>query len=61
MDLLLVSLDDGGRTWPIRSWPERARVSLPQQIPTLIGFDLDGFQPDRSIGQFPFPYRYCSS
>jgi hypothetical protein len=48
MDLLLVSLDDGGRAHLglIRILAELApRVSLPEQIPTLIKFDLDGFQP----------------
>jgi hypothetical protein len=43
--LLLVPLDDGGRAHLglIRILAELApRVSLPQQIPTLIKFDLDG-------------------
>ena len=48
LTLLLVPLDDGGRAHLglIRILAELAsRVSLPQQIPTLIEFDLDGFQP----------------
>src|SRR3982074_754453 len=46
--LLLIPLDDGGRAHLglIRILAELApRVPLPQQIPTLIEFDLDGFQP----------------
>src|SRR5258706_10760402 len=46
--LLFVPLDDGGRAHLglIRILAELApRVSLPQQIPTLIEFDPDGFQP----------------
>src|SRR6266446_4412557 len=57
--LLLVPLDDGGRTHlgRIRILAELApRVPLPQQIPTLIELDLDGFQPDLIvIGQFAIP------
>jgi hypothetical protein len=57
--LLLVSLDDGGRAnlGLIRILTELApRVSLPQQIPTLIELDLDGFQPYLIvIGQFALP------
>src|SRR6266446_2980179 len=57
--LLLVPLDDGGRTHLglIRILAELApRVSLPQQIPTLIELDLDGFQPYLIvIGQFALP------
>src|SRR5882762_7376347 len=57
--LLLVPLDDGGRAHLglIRILAELApRVSLPQQIPTLIEFDLDGFQPYLIvIGQFALP------
>src|SRR6266446_2505128 len=57
--LLLVPLDDGGRTHLglIRILAELApRVSLPQQIPTLIELDLDGFQPYLIvIGQFLLP------
>src|ERR1700730_17527400 len=56
---LLVPLDDRGRTHLglIRILAELApRVSLPQQIPTLIEFDLDGFQPYLIvIGQFALP------
>src|ERR1700737_2900647 len=58
-NLLLVSLDDGGRAHLglIRILAELApRVSLPQQIPTLIEFDLDGFQPYLIvIGQVALP------
>src|SRR5216683_5755940 len=57
--LLLVPLDDGGRAHLglIRILAELApRVSLSQQIPTLIEFDLDGFQPHLIvIGQFALP------
>src|SRR6266849_5824331 len=57
--LLLVPLDDRGRTHLglIRILAELApRVSLPQQIPTLIEFDLDGFQPYLIvIGQVALP------
>src|SRR6476661_8424401 len=57
--LLFVSFDDGGRAHLglIRILAELApRVSLPQQIPTLIEFDLDGFQPYLIvIGQFALP------
>ena len=56
--LLLVPLDDGGRAHLglIRILAELApRVSLPQQIPTLIELDFDGFQPYLIvIGQSPF-------
>jgi hypothetical protein len=59
--LRLVSLDDGGRAHLglIRILAELApRVSLPQQIPTLIEFDLDGFQPYLIvIGQFALPVQ----
>ena len=57
--LLLVPLDDGGRTHLglIGILAELAPgVSLPQQVPTLIEFDLDGFQPYLIvIGQFALP------
>src|ERR1700704_2011757 len=57
--LLLVPLDDGGRAHLglIRILAELApRVPLPQQIPTLIEFDLDGFQPYLIvIGQCALP------
>src|SRR5712671_423609 len=57
--LLPVPLDDGGRAHLglIRILAELApRVSLPQQIPTLIECDLDGFQPYLIvIGQFALP------
>src|SRR6266852_2911896 len=57
--LLLVPLDDGRRTHLglIRILAELApRVPLPQQIPTLIELDLDGFQPYLIVtGQFAFP------
>src|SRR3979411_173070 len=57
--LLLVPLDDGGRTHLglIGILAELApRVSLPQQIPTLIELDLDGFQPYLIvIGQCALP------
>src|ERR1700687_5458867 len=57
--LLLVPLDDRGRAHLglIRILAELApRLSLPQQIPTLIEFDLDGFQPYLIvIGQFVLP------
>src|ERR1700730_11186999 len=56
---LLVPLDDGGRTHLglIRILAELPpRVALPQQIPTLIELDLDGFQPNLIvIGQFALP------
>jgi hypothetical protein len=59
--LLLVPLDDGGRAHlgHIRILAELApRVSLPQQIPALIEFDLDGFQPYLIvIGQFALPVK----
>src|SRR5882672_8614471 len=57
--LLLVPLDDGGRTHLglIRILAELApRVPLPQQIPTLIELDFDGLQPYLIvIGQFALP------
>src|SRR5882672_6869246 len=57
--LLLVPLDDGGRTHLglIRILAELApRVPLPQEIPTLIELDLDGLQPYLIvIGQFALP------
>src|SRR5882672_228087 len=57
--LLLVPFDDGGRTHLglIRILAELApRVPLPQQIPTLIELDLDGFQPYLIlIGQCALP------
>src|SRR5258705_6089340 len=57
--LLLVPLDDRGRTHLglIRILAELAPcVSLPQQIPTLIEFDLDGFQAHLIvIGQVALP------
>src|SRR5882762_9116597 len=59
--LLLVPLDDGGRTHLglIRILAELApRFPLPQQIPTLIELDLDGFQPYLIvIGQFALPVK----
>src|SRR6266699_4956729 len=57
--LLLVPFDDRGRTrlGVIRILAELAtRVPLPQQIPTLIELDLDGFQPYLIvIGQCALP------
>src|SRR3981081_2698189 len=57
--LLLVPLDDGGRTHLglIRILAELApRVPLPQQIPTLIELDFDGLQPYLIvIGQVALP------
>jgi hypothetical protein len=59
--LLLVPLDDGGRAHLglIRILAELApRVPLPQEIPTLIELDLDGFQPYLIvIGQFALPVK----
>ena len=59
--LLLVPLDDRGRTYLglIRILAELApRFPLAQQIPTLIELDLDGFQPYLIvIGQFALPVK----
>jgi len=57
--LPLVPLDDGGRAHLGLIWilTELApRISLPQQIPALVEFDLDGFQPHLiMIGEFALP------
>src|SRR6478735_2954846 len=56
--LLFISFDDGWRAnlGLLRILAELApRVSLPQQIPTLIEFDLDVFQSYLIVvGQFTF-------
>jgi hypothetical protein len=59
--LLLIPLDHGGRArlGLVRILAELApRVSLPQQIPALIEFDLNGPQPNLIvIGQFALPVK----